>query len=110
MLPTILYGILCKIKNVGEKPMKSIILEKLCQNDVLPWKLNKSKDYEKKSDKCDKLYKKAKDMFGDRFDVVEELLNENNSLMADESHQYFAEGLKLGILLGIESAAILDEE
>lgn len=90
--------------------MKSVIFEKLCKNDVLPEKSSLTKTMRKNLDECDKLYKKAQETLGEQFGIVQQLLDASETCMSDEAHQFFAEGLKLGILIGVETAGIFNEE
>lgn len=90
--------------------MKSIIFERLCRNNVVPEKSHLTKTMRKNIDECDKLYKKAQESLGEQFGIVQQLLDASETCMSDEAHQFFAEGIKLGILIGIEAAGAFDKE
>lgn len=88
--------------STGE-PMKSILFDKICKNDIVPQKIFDSPELKELTELYEKAYTAAAEKIGAKnISFLTALLNAQCNYMCAESDHFFGEGIKTGFRLCLE--------
>lgn len=91
--------------------MDSIILKKICSNQIYPSRLRKDERAKKNERAFEECFDRFIAKYGEEIlPDLNELLDAQGYCSSDEAELYFAEAFKSGILLGLETAESMKRE